>query len=313
MSVCLTVLLAEHKLTLCSYYIGISNICSVTGWGDENNPVTKALKLDSRLRPNTISKESQDQPTHDTASEVTPPSTKFVPNTKQFPNALRLFAGTYNIVSRRFGDPNILPYLHVSLVFIHHLTLHPNAMVHIAPHFPWKLTALILNTLLESSSSSISASSQNVSQAQDLFRLLDEGAPFPGSSTEKDGEQKAIRRRKPLPDDYTLRGFSWSETYFPFEWFVVDEKIDDDDKYFEVPSMMEERRERVVWLGGRIAESGAGRWLRLAQNETGRSRFEVHSDYEVDLDLEMPGQLPPTPGDLSVEYGDLPDAGPGPK
>ncbi len=282
----------------------------MTGWGDEHNPITRALKLDSSLRPNTtISKESQDQPTQDTASEVTPPS-KSVSNTKQFPNALRLFAGTYNIVSRRFGDPNILPYLHVSLVFIHHLTQHPDAMAHIAPHFPWKLTALMLNTLLESSSS-ISSSSQNVSLAQDLFRLLDEGAPFPGSSTEKDGEQKAtVRRRKPLPDDYTLRGFSWSETYFPFEWFVVDEKIDDDDKYFEVPSMMEERRERVVWLGGRIAESGAGKWLRLEKSETGRSRFGVHSDYEVDLDLDMPGQLPPTPGDLSVEYGELPDAAP---
>ena len=46
----------------------------------------------------------------------------------------------------------------------------------------------------------------------------------------------------------------------------------------------------------------------MEKDETGRSRFEVHSDYEVDLDLDMPGQLPPTPGDLSVEYGELPDA-----
>ena len=216
----------------------------MTGWGDENNPISKALKAGARRRLGRVCS-----------------------NTKQFHNALRLFAGTYNIVCRRFGDPNILPYLHVSLVFIHHLTLHPDAMAHIAPRFPWKLTALMLNTLLESASLSSS------SQAQDLLRLLDEGAPFPGSSTGKDGEQKAAtRRRKPLPDDYTLRGFPWSQTYFPGDHFVIDEKIDDDDKYFEVLGMAEERRERVVWLAGLIARNGAGRGLCLDEEK----KFRVH-------------------------------------
>lgn len=337
------------------YHIGISNACSVMGYGNETNPITIAFKAASRLRPGTnstnISSDShaQDQASQDTSTETSAgphdaTATKLPPNTKQLPNALRLFAGTYNVVCRRFGDPNILPFLHVSLVFMHHLTLCPDAMAHVAPHFPWKLTAVMLNTLLESSlfsstapslsvlplpsaSASASASqkvlaSQNVPvQTQDLARLLEEKALFPGSSVvvggsgeSADGAEKegpSARRSRPLPDDFALRGFPWSESYFPDGWFATEEKIDDDDKYFEVPSMMEERKSRVVWLGCRIAESGAGKWLRLEKAEGGRKRFAVSPEFEVDLDLDMAGQMPPTPGE-SVEYGELPDAGTGP-
>ena len=41
--------------------------------------------------------------------------------------------------------------------------------------------------------------------------------------------------------------------------------------------MEEEGRELAVWLGGLIAEDGAGEWLRLE----GGKRFSVHSDYEL--------------------------------
>jgi hypothetical protein len=44
-----------------------------------------------------------------------------------------------------------------------------------------------------------------------------------------------------------MRGFQWAERYHPPRWFDTDERVDDDDdKYFEVPSMMEERRDRVL-------------------------------------------------------------------
>jgi hypothetical protein len=111
-----------------------------------------------------------------------------------------------------------------------------------------------------------------------------------------------------------LRGFQWSDRYLPDKWYDTAEKIDDDEKYFEVPSMMEERRERVVWLGSRIAESGL--WLRLEKTEGGRKRFGVNPVYDVVLDDLDVGPQPPTPVESvasvasveSVEYGDLPDA-----
>jgi hypothetical protein len=128
--------------------MGISNICSVTGYGDESNPIAAALKAFSRANPKRTT-ESQDQPMQDaTASETPSPNTTPV---KQLPNALRLLTGTYHIVCRRFGDPNVLPFLHVTLVFVHHLTFCPDAMAYVAPHFPWKLTAFMLNTLLKGS------------------------------------------------------------------------------------------------------------------------------------------------------------------
>ena len=331
-----------------SYYIGLSNVNSVTGFGNDDNPITNALKeaLHFRAKKNNNNSEPQDQPMQDAASETTH-STEFAPNTQQFPNALRLFTGTYDVVCRRWGDPNILPFLHISLVFVYGLTFCSDAIAPVAPLFPWKLTALMLNTLIESppsASPSPSAPLQDISQPRDLSPLLEKGAPFPGlaalspSAGDKGGGQgppaapagpsaattpapapaaaaagtvgssstsKNVRRGKPLPDDYALRGFLWSDRYFPEHWFDTEEKIDDDEKYFELPSMMEERRARLVWLGGRIAEYGT--WLRLEEVEGGGKRFGVHPQYEVALeDLDV-RPLPPTPVE-SVEYGELPDA-----
>ncbi|KAL2014991.1 hypothetical protein VTK56DRAFT_6550 [Thermocarpiscus australiensis] len=277
------------------YHMGISNICAILGYGDENNPIAQALKV-----ARSSGTESQDQPMQETSSETRSPNrTTANANNEQFPNARKLFAGTYNIVCRRFCDPNILPFLHVTLVFVHHLTFHPEAMAHLAPHFPWKLTAYMLNALIGSSPSS--SSTPDASQA--LACLLEGGKQFPGWKEDKDEENEVNTdekggvppgkgpKRRPLPDDFALRGFSWVERYFPEGWFVTDERIDDDDKYFEVPSMMEERTLRVVWLGCRIAEREKGEWLRF-DKET--RRFTVNSAYDVEL---------------SLDYRELPDAG----
>jgi hypothetical protein len=115
--------------------MGISNICAIVGYGEENNPIARALKI-TRLSGT----ESQDQPMRETSSETPSPGTTTARN-EQFTNARKLlFMRTYDIVCRRFGDRNILPFLHVTLVFVHHLTFYPEAMAHLTPHFPWKLT-----------------------------------------------------------------------------------------------------------------------------------------------------------------------------
>lgn len=75
---------------------------------------------------------------------------------KQLPDPLRLLAGTYNIVCRRFGDPNTLPLLYVSLVFIRHFTFYPDAIANVAPPLPIEaygfdtkyITALICYTFV---------------------------------------------------------------------------------------------------------------------------------------------------------------------
>ncbi|KAJ4298763.1 hypothetical protein N0V88_003795 [Collariella sp. IMI 366227] len=283
------------------------------------NPISQAVKI-TALTPDDDQMQDPETPSsRRTTAE----------NAKKFPHALRLFLGTYNIVCRRFGDNNILSFLHVTLVFIHHLTFLPDAMVHIAPLFPWKLTALMLNTLVRSFDSS-------AEQQHHVASLLEEEA-FPGieeiikreeevenedkedvkvkkeeSSAEE--EKKLLfesvmprRRRRPLPDDYAIRGFPWIETYLPAGWFETDERVDDDDKYMELASMIEERKNRVLWLGARIAaREGGGKWLTF---DSRTRTFGVNPVYEVELDLQM-SKVPLTPSgsvDLNLEV--IPDAG----
>src|SRR5436190_22552250 len=60
---------------------------------------------------------------------------------------------------------------------------------------------------------------------------------------------------RPLPEDFAMRGLPWVEGYYPDEWFPT--RISDDEKYFEVASMTESRKERVLWLGCRICTRNA--------------------------------------------------------
>ncbi|KAL2257684.1 hypothetical protein VTK26DRAFT_9311 [Humicola hyalothermophila] len=262
------------------YFMGISNICAVMGYGNESNPIAKAFKA---RRPDD---EPQDQTMQESGQQVSSAS-------EELKDSLKLFNGTFDVVSRRFGDPNILPFFHVTLVFLLHLTFYPDAMSYVAPSFPWKLTALMLNTLLVSCSHS------------DYARIEDEGGRehFPMKKVEPtEGPSPMPPARRPLPDDFALRGFPWVDRYFPDGWFASQDKIDDDDKYFELPSMIEERKERALWLGHRIAKQGDGKWLRYDHEA---HRFGVNPLYEVELDLDI---LAPTPAADSTDYGELPDA-----
>ncbi|KAL2018448.1 hypothetical protein VTK56DRAFT_804 [Thermocarpiscus australiensis] len=259
------------------YHVGISNICAITGYGNENNPIAQALKI---TRPKNA--ESQDQPMQEASLE---PRSSNVTADKQFPNTRKLFTGTYDVVCRRFGDPNILPFLHVTLVFIHHLTFCPEAMAHVAPHFPWKLTAFMLNTLIGSSPSS-SSSQNNVSQALDC--LLEIGARFPGWEDEDEQEEEGERAVKGKEDG---------------EREVKDEKE-------EGAAEKAEKMGVPAWLPGPgapkrqpLSDDYALRGLPWVERET--RRFGVSPEYEVELDLEMPL---PAPGD-GVDYGELLDAG----
>lgn len=84
---------------------------------------------------------------------------------------------------------------------------------------------------------------------------------------------------RPLPDDFAQRGLIWAENYYPDDWFTA--AIDYDEKCFEVASMMEERQDRCLWLGHRIATSASGRWLTYDKHTR---QFSVAAQYDVDID-----------------------------
>ncbi|KAI1818598.1 hypothetical protein GGS20DRAFT_194570 [Poronia punctata] len=71
----------------------------------------------------------------------------------------------------------------------------------------------------------------------------------------------------------------YDRSYHPPDLFS-NAKIDDDEKYFEMPSMMEVRKERILWLAHKIARTGS--WLTWDDEE---KRFGVNIKYEKETDL----------------------------
>ena len=200
--------------------------------------------------------ESVDQPMMESAAAESP-----LP--KQLADALSLANKMHNVVLRRFLDPNILSFLHVILVFLGRITKHPEAMKHVGAEFPWKLLSLMLNTLL--------------AECQSYSRI--ESDSFP---QQRKGE-------RPLPEDWAMRGLLWTESSLPSSLFTSEE-ADDSERYFEAPSMIEQRKERVLFFACRIAAQGGDFLL----YDSTSHRFSVPAQF----DFEIPGitcDAEPTP------------------
>ncbi|EKJ74774.1 hypothetical protein FPSE_05109 [Fusarium pseudograminearum CS3096] len=179
-----------------------------------------------------------------TISEATPDET--------FSLALKFATNTISIVLSRWGDTNTLPFVHTMMVFMNYMTRYPAAISHLEEKYPWKLTSFMLNSLL--------ASCEPGYEVKDEFQLW-----------EKD------QHPRPLPEDFAMRGLLYSEDYFPNGWFQSD-KVDEDEKYFELPSMSEQRKDRIISLGHKLATSGS--WL-IWNEDT--SKFSVPAKYDIHI------------------------------
>ncbi|KAH9908665.1 hypothetical protein F4778DRAFT_357381 [Xylariomycetidae sp. FL2044] len=145
--------------------------------------------------------------------------------------SLRLAQTTNEIVLQRSQDPDVLPYLHAMLVFQHHLTQSADTMATACNALDWTLITQLLNSLL------LSCHDYEHTQCNTFPTRDKEPAP------------------RPLPEDFAMRGLLWAQNSFPEDWFS-NENIDDDEKYFEVASMTNERRERILWFACQIANRG---------------------------------------------------------
>ena len=162
----------------------------------------------------------------------------------------------HKVVFRCFGDPHVLSYMHVTLVFIRDLITFPEALEYVVQDFPWKLLSLHLNALLDGFTS---------------FSLIESKA-FP----EPDVQESSW----PLPEDFAMRGLLWSDKYFPRRWFDSDE-ADDGERYFETTSLHEKRKKRVLYLACRIAAESQG----YLKYDSESQRFSVTPRF----DIEIPG------------------------
>ncbi|VUC30414.1 unnamed protein product [Clonostachys rosea] len=168
---------------------------------------------------------------------------------EMFPKARDFAMKIYKIVALRFGDPNTLPFLHTFLAFMWHMSKYPAAMTHLERDFPWQLTATMLNHTFQSCG----------------FEARMESEEFPGALKND--------TPRPLPEDFAMRSLVYTEDYLPSKWFK-ESKVEEDEKQFELASMVDQRKERLLWLGRRIASTG--RWL--TWNDLSR-RFGVADEW----------------------------------
>ena len=151
---------------------------------------------------------------------------------------LRLAFITLGICLRRPRDTNVYPLVHVYLGFIWSLIIVQQALNHfehdmktIENKIPWIRICFFLNTL--------AADSEAMTP-----RVRHEAFPQP---------LKEIGR--PLPEDFIMRGQLFARWYFPATWFTA-AMNDDDERSRDLPSMAQPRKERILWLGHRIASVG---------------------------------------------------------
>lgn len=199
-----------RKFTEQGYYIAVANIVAMLGFASKENPLMLAMDESSASDVKMVGEDSL--------------------ALTSFKRAQQLSNQTLKIVLSRIGDPNVLPFIHVTLVFMHHLRHHPRAMELVALSFPWQSLVAMLNATLASCPS------------ESRFESTDFPLPV------KDDV-------RPFPEDFAMRGLLWADHYFPEKWFA-NNKIDDAEKYLEVASMTDDRKERILYLACRLASSG---------------------------------------------------------
>ncbi|CZS92380.1 uncharacterized protein RAG0_02797 [Rhynchosporium agropyri] len=194
------------------YHIAVANCAAVLGLAAKENPLIQAMDV-SPADESDIKMAADDGLAQ-----------------RSFERAANLNNETLKIVLRRIGDPNVLPFIHVTLVFMYYLARHSNAVNLLAAQFPWQSLTMYLNPLL----------ALYLTQAR--IESTDFPLPVRGDAS-------------PFPEDFSMRGLLWVDAYYPDRWFAND-KIDDAEKYLEVASMTNDCKERIFWLTCRLAELG---------------------------------------------------------
>ncbi|KAH8645922.1 hypothetical protein BGZ60DRAFT_392345 [Tricladium varicosporioides] len=193
------------------YYISVANHVAMLGFASSDNILMKI-----------ISQHSND----DSVMEGTPDVS--AQSMTAFKNARHLSNSSIKIVLDRVGDPNVLPFIHITLIFMLFMGKFSRAMDYVQDGFPWEALATMLNTLLI--------------PYQTRERIELNTFPIP----EKDDP-------RPFPEDFAVRGLLWAEGYYPVDWFTK-KKIDEEEKYHERASMTAQRKERILWLGCRLCD-----------------------------------------------------------
>jgi hypothetical protein len=94
---------------------------------------------------------------------------------------------------------------------------------------------------------------------------------------------------RPLPEDFKMRGLVYAENLFPENWYR-DARVEEDEKQFELPSMTDQRKERILWLGRRMAGNGTHLTWNESTRQFGVAEACAAKGEDVSLDAVLSSQ-----------------------
>ncbi len=232
-------------------YAAILNIAALFEYGSAKDGASKSrLRLAYEDTQVVIEEAKKDAAANLSEAANLPPSTVIthseVGNLMTFDmdgsNALiaqpsRLASITLATCLERPRDSNVYPLVHVYLVFIWSLDVvlqsckyfeQDAVLTTIEQDIPWISVCLFLNTL--------TADPQTMRAK--IWR-----AELPRPDKENG---------RPLPEDFIMRGQLYTQRYFAAKWFTTS-IANNDERSHDPPSVAQPRKERMLWLGLRIA------------------------------------------------------------
>ena len=235
---------AAMKLREPGAFAAISNIAALFEYGIPKHGVKARLRLAYELAQIVKDTESEFGPCN--PNELEHP---FTTEENEDPFATEgnitrpsgLASKTLEIWLNHGTDRDTHPLVHVYLVFIQSLIIAQEAWKSfekdvtwrtVERDIPWCAICLFLNAVAGKFHSTPSIFAED----------------FPQPSEENGDKEKP----RPLPEDFILRGQMYSQWYFPSTWFTST-MVDGDERTLELPSMVQPRMERILWLGHRIA------------------------------------------------------------
>ncbi|KAF2015220.1 hypothetical protein BU24DRAFT_173756 [Aaosphaeria arxii CBS 175.79] len=222
-------------------FIGITNIAGLFDYGSNESILREIVVSHYRRTPQRLSQSSELSKADNEASEVIQPGEDSVDvNLLQkleslsseftFSRAYHLTMSTMEMVCRRIGDKNVLPHIHVVMSFLSAIS-SISSIAHFLNDAPWAELVTSLNELLKAE------------QAEQVLP----SPMFPPDQVDS----------VPLPEDYTIRGQVWSQSYFPSDWFAREH--DEEDRPVELASTIRSRIERILRIAYQI--STFNRWI----------------------------------------------------
>ncbi|CZT11762.1 hypothetical protein WAI453_004327 [Rhynchosporium graminicola] len=159
---------------------------------------------------------------------------------------------TLEIGLKRIGDPNGLPFVHGTVVFLWYLSKNIAETYLLDISFPWRPASSILNKFPRS------------------YRRYDRRGHTP---------RRPIKGNSRLPQDFSIQGLLWTETYYPDVWFTI-KRAEEEEMYSAVITMSPNRRRWMSWPAHRIA-SIAKRMAKvitaaLRNKSFGHATFVIH-------------------------------------